>query len=496
MQTISKLFAELGFTVNTKGLKDFQALLKAEAQAVKTQIQQQRLKTQTINSEIAAHRLLVAQRKEDERQEARSLRDRSRKYRDFAANVAKTAAAVYAATKFIGSSISNAFVYRDFARTTGLPVEQLQQYQAAGNIVGSRLTSAQIAQDIAKLQQSLVNVEFGQGNLFPYKMLGISAATKNPFQVIEALRRSIQGLDDARATNFIERIGLSKDWLYILRQSREEFEKLRAVMLSTDQIGKVTRMGLSFRQLGFSLGNLKDQFTAFISAPLSTFITHFITLADTMAEWLKTITDSPEALRILAAVLTLISLKMAPLTTLFAGLYLLLEDMYVASKGGKSLFAWDPETFDKVIDSLSTLAGWFIKILDTIISIISGIIKIAQFVDKVTGEATSEQERKYGKDWAKKATTPKEAWSYIMGSAPTLAEQSMARTITQNALSSAGMLNYTPMSSGIVNNFSLNGLSPEQAGQYVSTINSSQVQRLDMQSDLNTTYPAMSFIGG
>lgn len=534
---ISQFFAEIGFKVNTEGLKDFQQQMKALTSAFKANIEDskaaaaaskaqeaaEKAKTAAIRGQeaeirknLVAHRLHVAETKEAERQarlqekeEQQRLKRRQKAYQEFARTVRNTilgvSGAVYGIMKFTQSTRERALEYRDFQRQTGLSVEGLQQYQAAAQITGSQMTGTDVTRDITNLQQRLVDVEFGQGDLFPYKMLGISAATKDAMAVIEALRRSIQGLDDARALNLIERMGLSADWLHILRQSREEFERIRATMLSQEQVSGMTQLALTFRRIGFSLSNLKDQMTAFVGGILSTFIDNFRYMVDIFSSWIKSLYESPNAIRAFSAAIGMLIAAISPLSATILGLYLLIEDMLVASRGGKSFFGWDMQgaknVFSSIKEDLKNLwngimlffkvLGAFIqalyktgedlgemffnlqKIIERIVDLIVSLYKAPQNIEKSLTNAMQGKSTTAGQSVTDVLFNPA-AWG-----------QGMENLFTSLLRSWDPLDKYNNTRNNIVVNVS----SPEEASRFVSDYSNNQ-------SNIDTTYVSSAAIGG
>lgn len=534
---ISQFFAEIGFKVNTEGLKDFQQQMKALTSAFKANIEDskaaaaaskaqeaaEKAKTAAIRGQeaeirknLAAHRLQVAETKEAERQarlqekeERQRLKRRQQAYQEFARTVRNTilgvSGAVYGIIKFTQATRERALEYRDFQRQTGLSVEGLQQYQAAAQITGSQMTGTDVTRDITNLQQRLVDVEFGQGDLFPYKMLGISAATKDAMAVIEALRRSIQGLDDARALNLIERMGLSADWLHILRQSREEFERIRATMLSKEQVSGMTQLALTFRRIGFSLSNLKDQMTAFVGGILSTFIDNFRYMVDIFSAWIKSLYESPNAIRAFSAAVGMLIAAISPLSATLLGLYLLLEDMIVASRGGKSFFGWDMEgaknAFRDLKSSLQSLwegVELFFKVLraflgalyDTGEAIGEMFFKIQRIIERIVDlvvslyKAPQNIEKSITNAMQGKSTTAGQSGTDVLFN-PAAWGQGVEDLFTSllRSWDPAGRYNNTN------NNIVVHVGSPEEASRFVTDISNNQ-------SNIDTTYVTAASVGG
>lgn len=368
MQTISKLFAEIGFKVNTSGLKEFQSQVKALNAGLKAQIQDSRAQVAASRAVEAAHKADTAEIKKgiatrnlekaatqaqtaelrnldlQQRMETRAQRaadaQRQRSVSSLRSFVVGISAAAYAVTKLTQQTRAHALAYRDYAFQTGMPLENLQQFEAAASRVAPGLSGGQIASELTNLQQNLTNIEFGQGDIFPYQLLGISAATKDATKIVDGLRNAIKGLSNARAVNLIERMGLSRDWLYILRMNREEFEKIQAVMLSPEQVKATTRMSLALNQLKFSLSNFRDQIVALNSKDLTDLFKNVSDIADAFSKWFKESSNAKAFFDALTIGLTAFLLRARPLIALLTTLLALFEDFWVSRQGGNSLFGW------------------------------------------------------------------------------------------------------------------------------------------------------------
>jgi hypothetical protein len=380
MQTISKLFAEIGFKVNTDGLKEFQGQMKTLSSALKAQILDSRAqaaaskavevankaataeikkniasenqKKAAIQAETAELRKLDLQQRMETRAQRAADAQRERSVFQLKKFLVQVAAVSYALGKLTSQTRQHVLAYRDYLFQTGMPLKNLQQFEAAASKIAPNLSGGQIASELTNLQQNLTNIEFGQGNVFPYQLLGISAATKDATQIVNGLRNAIKNLDNTRAVNLIERMGLSRDWLYILRMSREEFNKINAVMLSPQQVQNTTKMSLAINQLKFSLSNLRDQLVAFFSPAITAASEMFSHIADAISSLVKQTSSIDNFFNTFKFGLIGLMAYIKPITSAIAGLLLLIEDYAVASRGGKSFFGWGFEDAQKRVDGV------------------------------------------------------------------------------------------------------------------------------------------------
>lgn len=418
MATIGSFFAELGFKVNASQLKTanstlkqinnaYKALtseIKQQSLELKNQLIAERLSTQEMKTAAQASKAKESQMKAETAEikrniaeinlQNKSLKAHQKQLLDVSGAYNQIKRGIHGVFSGVTRGVYEGFnridrwtaqtrqaalEYRDFARQTGMSVETLQQYQAAGETVGSNLTSSQIAQDIKELQQRAQKIVYGKGDVSPYQMLGIVPNKRDAYEVLEGLRNRIDGLSDSAALMWIRNIGLSDDWLHILRMSSTEFNNIQKTMLSQDQIKKTTALAMVFRQIQFALKQLKDQMVAFIAEPLSNFISNFKTMTLDLATFLKTMTGSKEAFAIFATGLGLVVLAFSPVIAAIGALLLLWEDFYVGTHGGKSLFDWgDLDEYEKLIENIKTLTEDIQKTWNRVIDIIDSATKHIQ----------------------------------------------------------------------------------------------------------------------
>lgn len=472
MQTVSKLFAEIGFKVNTAGLKEFQSQMKALNAGIKAQIQDSKAQLAASKAVEAAHKADTAEIKKgiatqnlkkaaiqtettelrnldlQQRMETRTQRaadaQRQRSISSLRSFIVGISAAAYAVTKLTQQTRAHALAYRDYAFQTGMPLENLQQFEAAAAKVAPNLSGGQIANELTNLQQNLTNIEFGQGNIFPYQLLGISAATKDATKIVDGLRNAIKGLSNARSINLIERMGLSRDWLYILRMNREEFEKIQAVMLSPEQVKATTQMSLALNQLKFSLSNFRDQIVALNSKSLTDLFRNISDIADAFSKWFK---ESPNAKSFFDALtigLSAFLLRAHPLIALLTTLLALFEDYWVARQGGESLFGWgqnNPNANTKVTE-----------------------------IPQTRGNSAWDRLKKAGSGFLSNIT------AFEMGEKGTTYEKAeLSRSIAEGIIQtliprdSLGGLSNT-----INNNINMNGYTPIEGGEFIGSLNQEQ----------------------
>ena len=192
----------------------------------------------------------------------------------------------------IADSIKRAYLYKDFSYSTGISSSRISGIQSMIERSGTRMSGAQIANDIAALQQSLIDIKLGLGNVFPYKMLGIDAYGKNPLKVIEDLKKAIVHLDNSIAKNLLSQMGLrGEDWIRYLRGELKGGVYGSATKLQPGESEDVSELGISWKAFKTSMSDLKDTFVVALS-PLKSILDVLTLLVDTVNVLLKPIVNT------------------------------------------------------------------------------------------------------------------------------------------------------------------------------------------------------------
>ncbi len=334
------------------------AEINKQTAAVKLQTAQQRLQA---NITKEKDRQEKNARREAEREEKESLRRRTQKYREFLSNVRKVAlsvsASVYGIIKATERTRNEVLgMYRQ-AITLGINPQATQRYKAASLYTGADMSAEQIMGDVGELQNKLTSIRMGQASakdLFAPRLLGIVDGASTATQVIERLRGAISGMDNRLATYFIKQMGLSENWLLILRQSKEEYESMSKSMLNDNQLERVARLGLGFKRLGLSVDIMKDQFTSFMSNALFDFIGSMRDAAEMVGRFFKRM-DNPQGFATVMQWLTVIGMLIAPVTTRFLLLAVVAEDFFRFFTGKSSLIGEIVESFKKLGEGIKEL---------------------------------------------------------------------------------------------------------------------------------------------
>jgi hypothetical protein len=295
--------------------------------------------------------------------------------------------AILGLERFTAKTIDSVVSINNLSNQTGLAIDKLQKWTQAGQLLDLSLSPEQIAQGIGNLQNQLSEIRLGGGNIKPFQMLGIDIQGQDAFGVLEQVRARIKGLDSGTATNLITQLGLTPNFINLLRASRKEFEALSGnIFLSRNQQRDIMALGLSFTQLKLRMSALKDQAVAKIAPDLERLIkTFFGWLEKNGDKIINTITMFAKAfgnfiegigrgvgfagqllenlfgmengLKAIAAAAAIVTLSFSPFIAAVLGLILLLDDIAVWKQGGKSLFGGFYDAISKLPDLKLVLGG-------------------------------------------------------------------------------------------------------------------------------------------
>lgn len=311
--------------------------------------------------------------------------------------------AVIGLDRFVNSALKGVVALQNINAQTGLSIQKLQQFQQAGQLSNLAISAEQIANSIANVQKNIAQIKIGQGDIAPFQLLGVDVAGQDAFGVIEQLRGAIQGLDPAIATNLISQIGLTPDFINILKLSRKEFELLgENTFLNPRQRADIDKVGTSIKALSLRFKALKDQAVAKIAPQLNELVQNFfkwlkdngdkvVRVITSMARgfaafasavgnaftltarFIENIVGMENGIKTLAIAFGALTLSFSPFLLGLAAIILLLDDIAVFRRGGKSVIGDLVEAFEDLPDFAKALGG--LAVGGTIAASLSGITK-------------------------------------------------------------------------------------------------------------------------
>lgn len=286
---------------------------------------------------------------------------------------AALAGTLFAIERLTSGTIKSAIEMKNFNQQTGLSIEELQRWQAVAVQSSSGLSIDEITSSVKALQDSLTDTRLGgSGKSGILALLGITSfGNKDAFQILDDVREQIKGLDDAVATNLLQKLGLNPKMISILRLSNEEFEKLsKKDFLSEEQIRIITELGVAINNLRFDLGLIKDKAIADLSPALMGLvglIRSLSELAVSASFGFKKLYASLQENEFLFSRLKVLFLAfaivIAPVQTAIVALILAMDDLNTYLQGGESLIGNTIEEIMKWKNALDSLLVPYEKLL-------------------------------------------------------------------------------------------------------------------------------------
>jgi hypothetical protein len=287
---------------------------------------------------------------------------------DAAAAIAGMAGISLELGKMAEEAMHTAVAFQMFSNQTGLSWQQLQRWQIVAE--QANVSAESVATSISTLERNLAEIRLGRGNIAPFQMLGISPQ-QNAFAVLEQLRKRIQGLNPATATNMITQMGLSPDMINVLKLTDQQFEAF-----ANHVHGLNERQEQDFLKSKLAIVQLGQAFRYTMFGILSDF-----------SEAIQKSTQFKGVLIALGLVAAAAAIYFFPLTAAVLGLILVLDDLAVYFTGGKSLTGLGVKGLKKFFGDFASQfenASWLGKFMlfESILS------KVASAAEKLSGLAS------------------------------------------------------------------------------------------------------------
>lgn len=277
----------------------------------------------------------------------------------------KVATAVIAATvaldRMANSLARNNQEFINFNRQTGLSLDKMQSIATAGMLVDYNFDPSTAMSSLQALESNLAQIRLGEGNIAPFQILGISPVGKDATQIIDDLREAIKGIDDMTAVNLIQQMGLSPQFISILRMSKEEMNGLnKELMLTPEERTALQQYSMELRKIHMEFALLKDRALIAIMPALNKFLDGLAAISEmflNIGKGLQNVWNWLGKFKIGVAALALAILTyFNPVIGVLTAVYLILEDIAVWATGGKSFLG---TTFDIMGDKLKSVGDFF-----------------------------------------------------------------------------------------------------------------------------------------
>ncbi len=280
--------------------------------------------------------------------------------------------AALAMKKLVVESLDAAAALRQFEAETGASTESLQRWTAAAE--RTNVSGKAVAESIRNIVANQEKIRLGQGDISGYQLLGLDP-TQDPFVLLDQLRDKTRGLNAGMKKNILAQMGISPEMVRVLNMTNKEFDDLanNAFIMSESTIrnldgakSALREVGQAFRWIGAQVADflspiivefsgmitdLVKQLRKGISPQIMMVVNHlkkFAIATGRAIRFVSTLALKIINLRTILAglVMALVVMNKGNMATMFTkgGLYigimaliLLLEDLYVYSKGGDSL---------------------------------------------------------------------------------------------------------------------------------------------------------------
>lgn len=328
------------------------------------------------------------------------------------ATVAATSAAII---KISTDALDAAAAFKQFEAETGASAQELQRWQAVAEQTNS--SAEAVSSAIRAITANQEKIRLGQGNISGFQLLGIDPR-QDPFQILDQLRERTDGLSEAMRRNILSQLGVGAGLLQTLELSNEEFDALasRAFIIPQSAINTLADTRASLNQAGRAIDFLKTQIAVGLSPQIKELTDSFIAFiqqnqqgiiegfqkafeiitrfgraigraASLINNLVRSTIGWENAIKGVIAVVAILNagLLASPIGLITAGIILLialLEDLYVFSQGGKSLFGVLLENFPALGDAIDGALSGISNVIETIRAVLGGNLSIQEAVDE------------------------------------------------------------------------------------------------------------------
>jgi hypothetical protein len=332
---------------------------------------------------------------------------------------------VIAVRSITNEAMSAALEIKKLQDSTGASAESLQRWQAVADQVSG--SGQAVAASIRAIASNQEKIKLGGGNISAFQMLGIDPRS-DPFAVLEQLRTKTRGLSQAMKRNIMEQMGVSGDLISTLELTNEQFDSMarKAWIIPQSQIDSLNKARASLTEVGQAIKYMKSLIATQLSPKIleitkrslewvrankeglvkgiskvfdliSRFVVAIFRAGSMISSLITNTIGWKNALIGVVALLGIMnkSFLTSPLGLFIAGIVLLvavLDDLYVYSKGGKSLFGTMLEKFPELKKVLDETFKIFLDIKE----VISNIVKIFDLMGKGQDEAAAKIAAKAG----------------------------------------------------------------------------------------------------
>lgn len=285
-----------------------------------------------------------------------------------------------------------------FQANTGLSGQMLQKmsYQAAQ--AGVSLDN--LGATLQHIQKMSTQIAFGEGNIKPFQMLGIDPH-QDPVKILNQIGQAIRKYQNepAKIREIVDGFGISNELYYMLLQSQTEELEEQFLLKQKDQ-QTLVKLNKEWYKLWWYVKQISIKLQGFLAHIALPIVKAVLRIVKYFGKILIAVTDAVEASTALQKALAIIAILAAvifawfsPLTALFIGIALVLEDIYGYFTGKDSitgrLIEWIKSgeiikaifmTIGDIIRSISNMifGNKFTKPISNLLGIASGVSGIGK----------------------------------------------------------------------------------------------------------------------
>lgn len=308
---------------------------KLEAEKFKITKQEPLIKAKTLNEELKAKIKSMQIAKVEAKEEAKkpkTLKDMlisaiglNKAFVGIAGSVLLTAIAL---DRMVTKLAQANQLYSNFQRQTGMPMGRAIGVSGAMANLDVTMTPQDVMQNMQNLQNNLIGVQFGMGNIAPYQMAGISPWGTNSADMIEMLRKQLKRFAPEYRTFLLQQMGLDPRLGALIDLSDTDYLKYKKesleLYLSPQDRKAIQELAPEWNKVNLKFAKSWDKITLMLMRDFEGLATEVGHLVDVFT-------------RVLEIINTIFKPLLDILTMFLKPLYYILDDIVVWLLGGKSI---------------------------------------------------------------------------------------------------------------------------------------------------------------
>ena len=277
-----------------------------------------------------------------------------------------------------------------FENNTGMSAQALQEWQQKAALVG--ISADEVAQSMQGLQQSVVDVLLGGGDVTPFSRLGVSLS-RDANVMMKQLSAASNRMAPEVFANFAAKLGLSPSMISFFKDMNELKGGDKELILSKAELSRLRDFNIYFNRVwdnikrsGNKIGSILSPIAKEVMWAFDKMAKFGLAIAQAIEEWGPAIKKSIVPLGIAIAALAVI---FAPLTATLFLLALAFEDVWGFMHGEVSLTGGILGYFSNLNRVLQDTKMFAAAVLDVIESLIGlNLLRwlAAKAEEKITGK--------------------------------------------------------------------------------------------------------------